>query len=127
MVQLTLRRYAVAACAALTVLSVAWAPITWAAELPLALVSLSSPVAPFTDATLEIQTTPGALCQITVRYKSGPSRAKGLGPQQADSAGRVRWVWRVGSRTTPGHWPITVTCRKSEDRGELRTTFEVRS
>jgi hypothetical protein len=41
-------------------------PLCWAADLPVAVVSLSSPVAPFTDATLEIQTAPGATCAITV-------------------------------------------------------------
>lgn len=98
----------------------------WAADLPVSVVSLSSPVAPFSDATMEIQTTPGATCSITVRYKSGPSRAKGLVPKTADAKGRVVWQWRVGSNTTPGRWPIDVTCEKGEVRGEVRTSFEVR-
>lgn len=97
-----------------------------AADLPVSLVSLSSPIAPFADATLQIQTTPGANCRITVLYKSGPSRAKGLFPQSADAQGRIAWTWRVGSNTTPGRWPIVVTCEKSGDEGELRTSFEVR-
>lgn len=98
----------------------------WAADLPVSVVSLSSPVAPFTDATMQIQTTPGAACTITVLYKSGPSRAKGLFPQTADSRGRVTWRWRVGSNTTPGRWPIVVRCDRGGDSGELRTSFEVR-
>lgn len=98
----------------------------WAAELPISLVSLSSPVAPFSDATMEIQTRPGANCGISVLYKSGPSRARGLGPQIADSKGRIGWRWRVGSNTTPGRWPIVVTCQKDGDAGELRTNLEVR-
>ena len=98
----------------------------WAAELPISVVSISSPVAPFSDATIEIQTSPQANWSITVIYKSGPSRARGLYPQTADRKGRVMWVWRVGSRTTPGRWPIVVTCEKGGDRGELRTSFEVR-
>ena len=97
-----------------------------AAEVPITLVRLTSPVAPFTDATLEIRTSPGAECQIVVMYKSGPSRARGLVPLAADRAGRVAWTWRVGSNTTPGQWPIEVTCRKGEDTGALRTSFEVR-
>ena len=76
--------------------------------------------------TLEIQTTPGATCSITVRYKSGPSRAKGLVPKTAGAKGRVVWQWRVGSNTTPGRLPIDVSCEKGEARGEVRTTFEVR-
>ena len=59
----------------------------WAADLPVSVVS--SPAAPSTDATLEIQTTPGASCTIVVRYKSGPSWAKGLMPKMADGKGRV--------------------------------------
>ena len=98
----------------------------WSAELPVALVSLSSPVAPFTDATIQIQTSTGANCSIIVLYKSGPSKAKGLYPQTADARGRVAWRWRVGSNTTPGRWPIIVRCEKGGDSGELRTSFEVR-
>jgi hypothetical protein len=97
----------------------------WAAELPISLISLSSPVAPFSDATLEIQTRPGASCGISVVYRSGPSRARGLIPQTADSKGRIGWRWRVGSNTTPGRWPIVVTCQKDGDTGELRTNFDV--
>jgi len=58
--------------------------------------------------------------------KSGPSRAKGLGPKTADVKGGVVWQWRVGSNTTPGQWPIDVTCQQGEARGDLRTSFEVR-
>jgi len=96
-----------------------------AAEVPITLISVTSPAAPFTDATLTISTSPGANCSIVVHYKSGPSRAKGLVPKVASSSGRVSWTWRVGSNTTPGRWPINVTCEKGADHGELRTSFEV--
>ena len=101
-------------------------PVGWAADLPISVVSVSSPVAPFSDATLEIQTAPGATCAVTVHYKSGPSRAKGLVPKTADGRGRIVWRWRVGSNTTPGRWPIDVTCEKGETRGDVRTSFGVR-
>ena len=97
-----------------------------AADLPISVVSLTSPAVPFSDATVTIQTSPGANCSITVIYKSGPSRARGLDPQTADGRGRITWQWRVGSNTTPGRWPIVVGCEKGGDRGELRTSFEVR-
>lgn len=74
----------------------------YAADLPVVVVSLTSPAAPFSDATLEIQTTPAASCSIVVRYKSGPSKAKGLVPKLADGKGRIVWTWRLGSNTTPG-------------------------
>jgi len=96
-----------------------------AAEVPITLISVTSPAAPFTDATLTISTSSGANCSIVVQYKSGPSRAKGLVPKVANSSGRVSWTWRVGSNTTPGRWPIVVICEKGLDRGELRTSFEV--
>jgi hypothetical protein len=97
-----------------------------AADLPVQLLTLTSPVAPFSDATLEAKTLPGASCAISVLYKSGPSRARGLVAQEAGGDGRVRWTWRVGSNTTPGTWPIVVSCRKGDDRADLRTSFEVR-
>ena len=108
----------------ITLLLALTATAIWAADLRVSVVSLSSPVAPSGDATLEIQTTPGASCSITVLYKSGPSRAKGLGLKMADGKGRVVWQWRVG--TTPGEWPIIVSCSKGAERRQLRTAFEVR-
>ena len=98
-----------------------------AADLVVTLVSITSPAAPFSDATLIISTAPGANCTIVVQYKSGPSRARGLAPQVADGAGRASWTWRVGSKTTPGRWPIEVTCAKGANRGKLRTAFQVGS
>jgi len=77
------------------VLLVLSANAIWAADLPVTVVSLTSPAAPFSDATLVIQTTPGATCTITVQYKSGPSRVKGLVPNVADRKGRV-WLAVAG-------------------------------
>jgi len=45
-------------------------------------------------------------------YKSGPSHAAGLVPKVAAADGTVSWTWKVGTRTTPGAWPITVTASK---------------
>jgi micrococcal nuclease len=75
---------------------------------------------------IQVRTSPAANCQITVIYKSGPSRAKGLVPKQANAKGDVAWQWRVGSNTTPGRWPIKVMCEKGPDAAELETAFEVR-
>jgi hypothetical protein len=69
-------------------------------------------------------TTPSANCSIVVHYKSGPSRAKGLIPKVASSLGRASWPWRVGSNTTPGRWPIVMTCEKGTDHGELKTSLD---
>ena len=94
--------------------------------MPVSLVQLSSPVAPFSDATVTVKTTPTASCVITVLYKSGPSRAKGLDPKLADRSGFVQWRWRVGSSTTPGQWPVEVACEHDGKRGELKMMLDVR-
>ena len=60
-------------------------------------------------------------CSITVYYKSGPSHAKGLYPKRP-TGHRVSWTWLVGTRTTPGRWPIYVSCGSA---GALRTSFRV--
>jgi hypothetical protein len=42
-----------------------------------------------------------------------PVEGGGLGPKTANAAGAASWTWLVGPRTTPGRWPVTVTCSKS--------------
>ncbi len=101
-------------------------PVTHAQPLEVKLISLTSPVSAGEDAVITIQTTANANCQISVQYKSGPSRAKGLVPKTADSKGQLSWTWRVGSRTTPGTWPITVTCSKNDQQQMFQTSFVVR-
>jgi hypothetical protein len=66
-------------------------------------------------ATATVQTAPRASCSIDVEYKSGPSQAAGLDPKTASGTGVVSWTWLVGTRTTPGEWPVTVTCSKGSD------------
>ena len=61
-------------------------------------------------ASVSVKTDPGASCFITVHYKSGPSNAQGLNPKQANAGGNVSWSWKVGGATTPGTWPITISC-----------------
>ena len=46
---------------------------------------------------------------IVVRYSTSVSKAADLVPKVADENGLVTWKWRVGSRTTPGTYTITVT------------------
>lgn len=72
--------------------------------------SITSPVRAGANATVVAETTPGAQCSITVTYKSGLSTAAGLHAKQADTNGTVFWTWLVGSRTTPGNWPVAITC-----------------
>ncbi len=96
------------------------------AKLSIQITSVTSPVRPGTNARLEILTTPGAECAITVVYMSGPSRARGLEPKFADTGGQIAWVWRVGTNTTPGTWPIFVECAFGQQKAETKTEFTVR-
>lgn len=60
-------------------------------------------------AEVTIQAKPNTQYTITVYYKSGPSTAKGLEPQTSDSNGYVTWTWKVGGKTSPGTFRITVS------------------
>jgi hypothetical protein len=104
------------ACAAAIAL-VAAAP----AAARVRLVALTSPTYPGAYATLTAQVSPTATCSIRVYYRTTVSHAKGLRPLRR--GGRVSWTWKVGTRTTPGHWPIVVSCGRA---GTLRTSFVVR-
>jgi outer membrane biosynthesis protein TonB len=79
-------------------------------SLALAFTSLTSPVARGSLATATVTTKAGASCSIVVEYKSGPSHAAGLGPTTANASGIASWTWKVGTSTTLGGWPVTVTC-----------------
>jgi hypothetical protein len=96
------------------------APSTAVAKVRL--VKVTSPVGAGSYAVLTAAVSPNARCSITVSYKSGPSRARGLAPKRS-VGGRVSWSWKVGTRTTSGRWPILVSCGRA---GSLRTSFVVR-
>jgi len=65
---------------------------------------------PGQTANLTAHYQPGVSCSIVVHYKSGPSRAQGLTAKTTNGAGLVAWSWFIGTNTTPGQWPIDVTC-----------------
>ncbi|HKP52332.1 MAG TPA: ComEC/Rec2 family competence protein [Chloroflexia bacterium] len=94
-------------------------------ELPLEVVSLTSPARRNSYAILAIKTLPGAECTITVLYKSGSSVAAGLDPKVADAQGKVSWRWKVGSNTTPGTWKIIVTSTLDDKSGIIQIPFQV--
>jgi hypothetical protein len=85
------------------------------------LVALTSPVRAGSHATLTVAVPNGTSCAIVVTYKSGPSSASGLYAQRA-RAGRISWTWTVGTRTTPGRWPIDISCGAA---GSLHTSLVV--
>jgi hypothetical protein len=90
-----------------------------AASTSVRLVRITSPINHGAYASLTVSVAPAQTCSITVYYKSGPSSAQGLYPQRGS---RITWTWKVGTRTTPGRWPIVVSCGKA---GTLRTSFVV--
>jgi hypothetical protein len=90
-----------------------------AAPSSIRLVRVTSSVANGEYATLVARVRPRRVCSIRVYYSSRPSKAAGLNPKRP-VRGRVRWTWKVGTRTTPGRHRITVTCGSA---GRLLATF----
>ncbi len=80
---------------------------------------------PGNAASITVKTAPNTACTITVTYKSGPSQAHGLDPKSGDKDGIVSWAWIVGTNTTPGEWPINVTCSAGSRQSTLETLFSV--
>jgi hypothetical protein len=72
--------------------------------------------------TLIARTSPNTACSIEVDYKSGPSHAQGLVAKTSDARGNVAWTWIVGTRTTPGEWPISVTCGSATNQTYISVT-----
>ncbi len=104
------------------------APVATAAPastLAVTFTDVTSPIQRGNVATANVQTAPGANCSIVVTYKSGPSEARGLDPKTAGSNGAVSWSWLVGGNTTPGPWPIKVTCSAGGQSTTASTTFTV--
>ncbi|HSU80578.1 MAG TPA: thermonuclease family protein [Candidatus Angelobacter sp.] len=60
------------------------------------------------EASVTVKTKPNASGSIEVDYKSGPSKAKGLGIKKANSQGVITWSWKVGSSTTPGTYNVII-------------------
>ena len=72
-------------------------------------------------ATAAVKTSPNGSCTLTVRYKSGPSKAAGVGTKRAGANGLLSWTWKVGGNTTKGTWPVIITCGATT----LRTSVTV--
>jgi len=87
----------------------------------ISIVSSTLAVADGNEASITIHTTPDASGTIEVDYESGASRATGLYPQTADNNGDITWTWKVGTRTTPGNWPVIITIGSKT----LQTTVNV--
>ncbi len=62
--------------------------------------------------------------RIEVHYQSGIAQAKGLEPQLADEDGRLTWEWKIGGRTVPGTYDISVM-RAEDARDTVTVSFSV--
>lgn len=85
------------------------APMNKTSSTTLSLVSFTQNVTPGSYATITIHAIPSTTADIEVDYKSGPSHAHGLVSETVGSNGEVSWTWKVGTRTTPGNWPVIIT------------------
>ncbi len=87
--------------------------------------SLISPIAPGTNTSITVRTTPSANCSISVIYNNVPSTDSGLKAQQADEFGMASWTWTVGESVPIGKWPIKVTCSYSKRSGVVQADLVV--
>jgi hypothetical protein len=87
--------------------------------------ALTSPVAPGSNASIDIKTLAGSTCKIAVVYNNVPSTDSGLTPKVADDFGTVGWSWTVGPATPLGKWPVTVTCSLTNRTAVVQGTLEV--
>jgi zona occludens toxin (predicted ATPase) len=89
-----------------------------------ALGSLSQTVAPGSQASVNVRTTPGADCKISVDYnkdtiktmnmKVAPMSDPGLINKKADDWGTASWNWTVPADATLGKWYAKVICSRGE-------------
>jgi hypothetical protein len=95
------------------------------ADTPLKIVSISSPIKAGSDATATVQAVANAMCNITVKYKSGPATAAGLKAQRADKDGKATWTWKVAKNCSPGDWPVDFTANAKGYKGTASGTLKV--
>ena len=89
------------------------AGIDFAANLPLGLVALTSPVRVGHDARITVQTAPDVECMLVLYYRSSAGDIDLSIPKRADRRGLVTWTWRVSLTAAPGSWPLIVHCTDS--------------
>ena len=88
---------------------------------------VSTPVVRGQTARATVTTLPNAFCTIAVSSPTGPSKADGLGPKDADGGGGVSWSWTIEATATAGSWPVEVTCSTvSGLRAVARQVVDVR-
>jgi hypothetical protein len=76
--------------------------------------SLTSPVKPGSNASVNVKTLAGAKCDIIVEYNKIKSKDSGLITKNADDFGIVAWAWTVESSVPYGKWPVKITCSRND-------------
>jgi hypothetical protein len=102
-------------------------PVAPAANAPVGVSvdSLLSPVSAGSNTSLQVKTTPGASCTVSVVYNGVASTDSGLAPKAADAYGIAGWTWTVGPGVPAGSWPINVTCSYHGKSGVVKTNLQV--
>lgn len=70
-----------------------------------------SPLRPGNKASVVALAQPNQSLSLSVRYKSGYSKARHLGEVVTDENGLASWEWHVSGNTTPGTWELFVESR----------------
>jgi hypothetical protein len=82
---------------------------TPAPGLPFTVTEFTSPVKAGKNATVTIETTPGAFCYLTYWTPSGRlSSADGLGGKTADANGVCSWKWLITDKEPPGNGTVAI-------------------
>lgn len=59
--------------------------------------------------TVTVKGKPNQYFTIKVMGKSGELKNKNLCPKYTDNEGFVSWKWKIGQRTSPASYPITIS------------------
>ena len=89
-------------------------------------VTMQTPTTVQRGATATIQATttvPGALCTLSVHYRTGGSDAPQFPVQTADANGHVSWTWTVSPDVVQGDWPVSVRCQLGQPLGDPNRPF----
>jgi hypothetical protein len=89
-------------------------PVASGAQTEVIHVDMPAPGAAKPDSTATVKATttvPGAICTLTVRYRTGGTSIPQFPAETADVNGAVSWSWPVASDVVAGDWPVTVRCQ----------------
>lgn len=82
--------------------------------------SISSPIAPGSNASLTLRTTESAVCSIKVVYIDKTMHEidrvsdSGLGDKTADDFGMVVWTWTMPAHAAIATWQADMTCVRGD-------------